>query len=302
MSHRAVHQKATSVSLTFAVRMRLIFLSAAFALLCASTASADPPNARQAYVERRGLLEADSACQLFTPSLRGALQVGAAQARGALLRAGWSIAQTRDLEAAAAAAARARACTDQRTLTAAADARAAFASWVNAGTMEFPGWERSWIARRTAASGPTWRLSQAVDAPIPAIFGVRQYGETQRLTLIVPVARGETAPRSATLTMRDAGRVGAIEVTLPQRVAYGLAAGAPPPNAATNIPSTRTIERLDHGRSQAVFTFPDGAFRDLLALDPRESVVLRVTTARGSQSLYVEVGDIAAARAFLTLR
>lgn len=290
------------MSLTFAIRMRLIFLSAALALLCASAASADPPNAREAYVERRGLLEADTACQLFTPSLRGALQVGAAQARGALLRAGWSSAQTRELEAAAVSAARARACSDQRTLTAAADARSAFASWVNAGTMEFPGWERSWIARRSAASGPTWRLSQAIDTPIAAVFGVRQVGDTQRLTLIVPIARGETGPHSATLTMRDARRVSAIEVTLPQRVAYGLAAGAPPPNAATDIPSTRAIERLDQGRSQAVFTFPDSAFRDLLALDPRESIAVRLATARGAQTLYIEVGDIAAARAFLTLR
>ena len=68
------------------------------------------------------------------------------------------------------------------------------------------------------------------------------------------------------------------------------------------IPSTRSVERISGGRSQAVFTFPDTAFATLLQLDPRESVELRVQSGRGVQSLYVEVGDIAAARAFLTIR
>jgi hypothetical protein len=84
-------------------------------------------------------------------------------------------------------------------------------------------------------------------------------------------------------------------------MSYGLAAGAPAPNAASSAPSTRTIERLDGGRSQAVFAFPDTAFRDLMMLDPRESVELRVS-GRGTQRLFVEVGDVSAARAFLTIR
>lgn len=281
--------------------MRLFFLASALTLLSASTAAADPPNAREAYAERRGLLEADAACSLFTPSIRSALQVGAAQARGALLRSGWSNGQMRELESAAVSAARARTCADARTIEAAADARRAFSSWVNAGTMEFPGWERTWIARRAVTSDPAWRLSQAIDGPIATVFGVRQSGDAQRLVLIVLIAPGETAPGSATLTMRDQGRAGPIEVSLPQRVAYGLAAGAPPPNAAVNMPATRTIERLNGNRAQAVFTFPDTAFRDLLTLDPRESVAVRLNTARGAQTLYIEVGDVGAARAFLTI-
>jgi hypothetical protein len=51
-----------------------------------------------------------------------------------------------------------------------------------------------------------------------------------------------------------------------------------------------------------VFTFPDVVFRDLLALDPRETVEITVETTRGPQRLLVEVGDIAAARAFLIIR
>jgi hypothetical protein len=102
--------------------------------------------------------------------------------------------------------------------------------------------------------------------------------------------------------MRDTTRARVVEVSLPRRMSYGIAAGAPSPNSAASLPSTRTIERIDGGLTQAVFTFPDTAFRDLLALDPRESVELRVATGRNTQSLYAEVGDVGAARAFLTIR
>jgi hypothetical protein len=40
----------------------------------------------------------------------------------------------------------------------------------------------------------------------------------------------------------------------------------------------------------------------MLALDPRESVVIELSRARTTERLYVEVGDVGAARAFLTLR
>lgn len=279
--------------------MRSIFL--ALALATASTAAAaDAPNARAAYVERRALLEADAQCRLFTPEIRSALSVGAAQARGALLRAGWTSASLRELESAAVSAARARACNDQRTATAAEDARHAFSSWINVGSMEFPGWDRSWRARRVVDDSG-WRLSQTINAPVAATFGVRQRGETQRLTLAIPLARREGPPASAQLILRDASRARVREVALPQRISEGLEAGLPSPAASTSIPSTRTIERRD-GQQVAVFTFPDTAFRDLVSLDPRETVEIRLESGRSSQRVFVEVGDVAAARAFLTIR
>jgi len=290
------------MSLTFIARMRLLFLAAALGLATVTAASADEaPNARAAYAERRGLLEADAQCGLFSSDIRTALQISAAQARGSLLRSGWTNAQMRELEQAAVGAARARACGDQRTATSAEDARHAFARWSAAGTMQFPGWERIWVARRAVTTDPAWRLSQTIDAPVEATFGVREQRGAQRLVLVLQLARNATAPASVTLVMRDAGRARVVEVSLPQRMSRGLAAGVPAPNAAASIPSTRSIERISGGRSQAVFTFPDTAFRDLLALDPRESVELRVSSGRNTQSLYAEVGDVGAARAFLTL-
>jgi hypothetical protein len=280
--------------------MRLLFLAATLSLAMTAAASAsDPPNARETYVERRGLIEIDTRCRLLRADLRAALNVSMAQSRGALLREGWTNAQVRSLDQTVASAARNRACNDARTVQAAADAQRAFMRWINAGSMEFPGWERTWLARRGSADG--WRLSQAIEAPVASVFGVRDREGSQRLALIVQVARGGAAPASAQLVMRNP-RNAMREVPLTQRVAYGLQAGAPAPGQSASVPSTRSMERLGGGRSQIVFTFPDTAFRDLLALDPRETVEIRVNDGRRTQSLYVEVGDIAAARAFLTLR
>ncbi len=279
--------------------MRSFLLTAVLtAVMAAPAVAQNEPNAREAYVERRGLLEIDARCQVLTSTIRDALNVSVTQARGSLLRAGWSNAQMRELDSAIVSAARQRACNDARTAASVSSVSSTVAQWANAGTMEFPGWDRAWVARRTAEG---WRISQSIGAPLDATFGVRQIGDTQRLTLTIPVARGETAPRSASIVMRDPSRARA-EVSLNQRIANGLEAGLPSPAFARTIPATRSIEQLANGRSQAVFTFADTTFRDLLALDPRESVELRVQNGRAAQSLLVEVGDIGAARAFLTIR
>lgn len=281
--------------------MRLLLLIAAFGAVTTAAASAtEPPNARSAYVERRGLIEADARCRLFAADVRTALQAGVSQARGALLRAGWSNAQVRELEQAVIAAARARACTDQRTAASAASARAAFASWANATSMAFPGWDRTWLASR-APGANGWPLRQNIDAPIAATFGVRTRDGVQELALVIPSARGQSAPASVRLHMRNDARAQAQEVSLPQRMAYGIAAGAPAPNVAVAFPSVRAVERIPRGGLQTAFIFPQSAFRALLELDPRESVELRIVNGRTGQTLFVEVGDIAAARAFLTM-
>ena len=282
--------------------MRLI-LALALALTVAAVGVAnaeDGVNARTAYVERRGLIEADAQCRLLPASTRGALEVGAMQARGSLLRAGWTSAQARELETTVVSAARARPCTDERTAVAAAQARASFGQWANAGTMQFPGWQRAWVARR---ANEGWRLRQDVDTLNRATFGVRQVRNgAQSLVLTLALARGEAAPASASLALRDVSRARAPEISLTQRIASGLAAGLPTPSASRSVPSTRTLERGDNGGQLAVFAFPDSAFASLVTLDPRESVELRVQRGRTMQTLLVEVGDIAAARAFLTLQ
>lgn len=272
------------------------FLAFILALAFAPSAmAAEPPEARAAFVERLGMLRLDARCGLLDQDVRAALRASSAQARGALLRAGWTDAQIRNLERTVSSAADERPCNDPRNAEAASDARHAADIWRRTGTMRFPGWEREWVARRTA-DREGWRLSQSIN---DTTFGVRERGAGQTLSL---VASGE-APSAVRLTMRDARRSRMEEVALTRRVAYGLEAGMPGPRTAT-ISSTaaRRSERVSLWRSQTVFEFPNAVFEQLLALDPRETVELELRYGRRSERLLIEVGDLAAARAFLALR
>lgn len=276
--------------------MRLLFFTAAALCALAGLAAADPPSAQAAFVERLGLLQIDDRCRLLAPGPRAALEVSAAQARGSLLRGGWTQARLSELERAVNSAARERACADPRTQTAAADARAAHDQFARANVMEFPGWQRAWVARRTTGING-WRLSQSIDARTN--FGVRESGGAQTFALVL----SDTNATGARLILRDRRRTSAEALDLTSRIAYGLEAGAPAAGAATRTyPSTRAVERRPGGATQAVFSFPNEAFQAMLALDPRESVVIELLGARTTQRILVEVGDIAAARAFLTLR
>jgi len=275
------------------------FLLVITALAFAAPAHADAPDARASYVERRGVLELDSQCHLFNPNIRAALQATALQARGALLRGGWSIAQVQNLEQTVVTAARARTCQDPRTLTSASTARTASATWINANAQTFPGWTRAWYARR-APSPEGWRLTQAISAPLAATFGVRVSQGREQLTLAIASPNGRP-PASATLVMRNAMRSNPIDIALPQRIAFGLNAGSPAPATATQFDSiSARSERAQNGSAATVFAFPDSAFRNLINLDPRETVEIHL--AGSSQVLLVDVGDVAVARAFLSIQ
>src|SRR5262245_47064064 len=153
--------------------MRPLLIAAAFGLtLSTAAAQASAPSAQALYVERRGLIEVDTLCRLFTPQIRAALEAGAGQAAGTLLRGGWTRARLAELENAAVSAARARRCDDPRTASAVRAAQAGFASWVRTPQMDFAGAERTWAARRYADPNG-WRLTQRVAAQAAA-FGVRE--------------------------------------------------------------------------------------------------------------------------------
>lgn len=283
--------------------MRPFLLAAAFsmALCSAASAQASAPSAQALYVERRGLMEVDARCRLFSPDIRSALEAGAGQAAGALLRGGWTRVRLGELEQAAVAAARARPCDDPRTISAVAAAQAGFDSWVHTHAMNFPGAERTWAARRTPDPRGGWRLSQEITAPA-ALFGVRERDGAQQLTLVLPLPSGQAAPSSAQLLMRDRTRASADILDLRGRTPTGLAAGAPSPATAAHFfASARRVEPLERGGRQAVFVFPDSAFQTLLTLDPREAVEVRLENGGATQRILIEVGDVAAARAFLAI-
>jgi hypothetical protein len=274
--------------------MRLPLLAFALALGLAASASATTP-AQMAFVERRGLLEADARCRLFTPDIRAALQAGAGQARSTLLREGWPRTRIDELETATVAAARARRCDDARTSQAAEQARSSFASWARTPSMTFPGRDRAWIARRFPdAAG--WRLTQ--ELPAAARIGVREIDGAQVFTLTIPSAAGQAAPNSAQVLLRDPARASADLLDLRGRAAQGLEAGAPSPASARSF--WASARRSEAGAVS--FTFPETAFQAMLALDPREAMEIRVQRGGATQRLLVEIGDVAAARTFLAIR
>lgn len=274
-----------------------LLLAAAAAPASSQPAPGSAPSAQAAYAERRALLEADQRCTLFAPDVRAALQGGADQARGALLRSGWTAARVGELEQAAVRAARGRACGDARTAAAADRARRGYASWSRAHAMEFPGSERGWSARRTPDPQEQWVLKQTIAAPRAAVFGLREISGAQEVTLLLRLDARSTAPGLVQLAFRDSARAPQSQMDVPGRTARGLAAGRPSPAATrTVLAAARRVETAD-GERRALYAFPGDVLPAVAALDPRETVEIRL--GDGRQPLLLEVGDLAAARAFL---
>ncbi|MES1156189.1 MAG: hypothetical protein ABUL73_00295 [Alphaproteobacteria bacterium] len=275
--------------------MRFLLFTA-LALL-ATTASANAvPAAQPAFAERAGLLQFDARCHVFNADVRLGVQAGAAQARGALLRGGWTEAQVASLQQAAASAADARACTDQDIGQAAARARASFETWARSPSITFTGGERAWLALRYPDPAG-WRLRQDIPSPT-AVFGVRESNGAQHLSFVAPLAANAIAPPAAQLVLRDPNQANA-NFDVPGRLARGLAANAPSPTNAQHFwANDRSVQTTPQGRFM-VFAFPDAAFQALLALDPREAVEVRLGAGGEGQHFLVEVGDLVAARAFL---
>lgn len=273
--------------------MRALLLAA---LLCAGPAHAVGPEV--AFAERSALLGADRKCDLFEAPLRAALTAAAAQARGAVLRAGWSEARTDVLGQNARAEGARRPCSDATLLHAANGARAGFAGWARLPSMRFTGGERAWIARRTRDIDG-FLLRQDMIAPRIASFGVREDNGRAALTLMLPLAAGESPPASARLAFRDRTRAARSAADLPGRTRTGLAALAASPASANVVHAqTRRVETVERAR-RALLTFPEATLAELAALDPREAITIDLDGARGTTRLHLEVGDLAAARAFL---
>jgi hypothetical protein len=280
--------------------MRAFLVSLAIISVAGPAAAA---GADQVFAERKALLAADMRCDLFTPSLRQALEASTFQSRTTLLRSGWTAARADDLGRRAAAEVSGRSCDDPVLTRAASDARAGFAGWARLMSMRFGGVERAWLARR-APDMQGFYIRQDIPAPPgtnrgAAIFGVRRDGEGGSLVLLLPLRAGEFAPASARISYRDTARAPRAALDTPGRTARGLAtAVASPATARITLARTREMETGQHGARSVAFVFPDAVLAQIKALDPREAVAIMID-ARTPTTLLIEVGDIAAAHAFL---
>lgn len=271
--------------------------------------------ARDLYYERSVMLAANERCRLFTPEVASALAASALQARGAALREGADMGQLAALAERAKVAAYRPACTSADLATAAGRVRDAFSGYARTTWMNFPGETATWRAERKPTppvldhkpvDGPLWRMSElgrwiGVDGPAP-VLGLA--GDLSRPLVLAPTTAAAAAS-TAFLIVRDPAKApgpylppggGDIALRLPPRAltrAFVMGSKDPAPRSL-----------FDHGQgSGTLFGFPADAVTAIEGLDPREVIAIEIAfPGRASLRAVFEVGDFAAARAFLLAR
>ncbi len=266
------------------------------------------------YYERAVMTAANQRCGLFTPDLASALAAAEAQARGAALRSGVSAGALAQTAERASGKVGAVSCASPDIAKTAERVRSAFDGYSRLRKMSFPGDTSDWRADRTTSRyTPVWKLSQAArfDGG-DMLFGLAGRGEQERALLAVADFPSQAQPYAARLIMRDTALA-------PQPFLNGMQthAGRPLPLQARTPPRSATRGVLAEARGPAdptllpvgarsgwAFRFPASAAAALAELDPRETVAVEFLFAGGGRDVvriaYVEVGDFAAGRAFLT--
>jgi hypothetical protein len=278
-------------------RSKLVLLALAGGLLATAARARSPgPSAASGLLYERALMStAGERCGLFAPGVARALDAARTQARGAALRAGDTAAALDAVEARAEARAASVDCRAPGLITAADRVRTAFADYAQLSVMRFPGPRSAWRAERPDArlAGDRWRLVQA----LPGAGGWLLFGSVNGRPALLDARRGVGPAAGARLRLRD-----------PARLAGPFLAGAPP--AAVSrvfFASGRSVAAralLPAGADAGMlYTFPPNVLDALSALDPRETAQVElVYPAAGRERLataQVEIGDLAAARAFL---
>lgn len=255
------------------------------------------------FYERTVLRAADERCELLSPEIATALAAGAAQARGAALRAGVGERSTRAVERRALDRASRLPCASPDLAREADRVEKAYQAYSRIQRMTYPGEAADWRADRAYAKAPRWRLAQ--DARMGAdrvTFGLAGR-DTPVLVALARFADG-AAPYGARLVLRDTGRT--LGPYLP---------GASAPLAARMPPARSLRAFLADARDRAdpallakdakggwTLRFPAAAADALAGLDPREAVAIEFLFAHDKvRTAHVEVGDFAAGRAFVRL-
>jgi hypothetical protein len=284
-------------------------------LLCATIAAAPGLAHAQAadlFYERTVMTAADARCGLFAPEVSAALAAGAAQARGAALRAGTPQDTLKALERGARAQASRVDCRSRDMAIAAQRVRDAFAGFAKVTRLSYPGDMAGWQADRNEGAKVRWRLVQhARTGPDPVSFGLAGAEGAGALLAVVRFGDGAT-PYSARLILRDSDRT--MGPYLSRRGSEALRAiplerrlpqGSGLKSYVAEARSPAGADLLPRGAESGwAFRFPSEAARELAGLDPREAVAVEfyfADTRRPVRRAFIEVGDFAAGRAFLTV-
>jgi hypothetical protein len=178
--------------------------------------------------------------------------------------------------------------------------RGAFAGYGRIWKMSFPGARGAWAADRTAPGKqgePRWRLLQTQGA---VKFGLLADQAGQRLTALFPSASGASGAR---LVLRDPAK--APRPYLDPRKS-GLAGALAPRASSTVILASDMGPAPEALGGGVAFAFPASAEKALARLDPREAVAVELVfpsrIRERTRVTLLEVGDFAAAKAFLAAR
>jgi hypothetical protein len=278
------------------------------AAVLAASASAAAAQPLDLVYERTAMTAAHARCALFAPELASALAAGAAQARGAALRAGASRAEVAQTEWKARRRAASVDCGSADMAMAAARVRDAFSGYARLTRLSYPGDVAGWSADRNFSRTTRWRLVQETRfGRDRLVFGLAGQDRPSAL-LAVGAFKDGARPYAARLLLRDAARTdgpyllrsgsGAtrtlplVRRVPPRALLKGYAAEARSPAGADLLP--RDL------KAGWAFRFPAEAAQALAQLDPREAVVVEfLFPGDVMRQAYVEVGDFAAGRAFL---
>jgi hypothetical protein len=260
--------------------------------------------------ERTLMDRAGARCHLFSPDIAAALSAAGTQARGAVLRGGGSAAGVRQIEDRAALKAYAVPCASPDLATAATRVRRAFDGYADLRFMRFPGSFSPWQAERKpwplvvkgkVQPGPRWRLTQTAQSDA----GVVTFGMADGPELVVVTTAGDAGRAAgARLLLRDPAKA-ADPFLDPRRP--GLL-GRVPPRALTQAFLARSLGPAPASLSLGGGTelrFSADAAQALAMLDPREAATVELVfptrTGERVETAIIEVGDFAAARAFLAV-
>jgi hypothetical protein len=286
----------------------LLCTGLAVSLAAPGLAIAQPANA---YYERTVMVAADARCGLFAPEVGSALAAAAAQARGAALRGGVHRDELKAIQARAQATAAGADCASPDIATAAARVATGFAGYAKVWRQTYAGDVAGWTADRMESVSSRWRMAQTARVGRDQVT----FGLAGRYAPGVVLATGQfadgAAPYGARLILRDPDRTpGAYLDGWKGGATKDLALDKRLPPAAAQLAfnaSKRSTLGQDlagkDGRAGWAFRFPDEAAEAMAALDPREAVAVEFLFAHDeTRRAYVEVGDFAAGRAFVTIR
>lgn len=251
------------------------------------------------FAERAALLAADSKCTLLAAPVRSALSATTTQARAGAVRAGWSDARLDEVSTRAMQAGRERDCLDPMVTEAVQRATAGYVGWSKQQGIDLPGQSRSWRVRRLG-DVQGWVLAQ--DLTPTARFGLKFNANHEPVLVMTAPVSEFGVSSSVQVNIRDRARAPRPLLNIPGVIAVnGLAAGAAPRSLAAGwIASAITVERTKDTPAKVVITFPPALLAEMAALDPREAAEIVLTRAGETQRLYIEIGDLNVARAFLT--